>query len=118
MAQSASPHLVQAYFDKRERLIVDLMRARNAHGAGRQRTQAQVQQADTRNSWSELEYTHTAALRSQAAKGTLVAAPHPETEQVLEAAKKRTQARMQQGKKKSGKAIAVTRAPKAPRHAI
>ena len=118
LAQAPSPQLVQAYYDKRERLIVDVMRARNAHGAGRQRTQEQVQQADIRNSWSELEYTRTAALRAQAAKGKLVAAPHPDTEQVLEAARKRTQARMQQGKKKSSKTIAVTRTPKSPRHVI
>ncbi len=118
MATAPSPQLVQSYYDKRERLIVDLLRARNAHGANRQRTPDQIQLADIRNSWSELEYTRTATLRAQAAKGKLVATPQPDTEKVLEAAKLRTQVRIQQGKKQTGKTIAVARGTKSPRQSM
>ncbi len=118
MAQAPSPQVVQAYFDKRERFIVDVMRARNAHGAGRQRTQDQVQRADARNSWAELEYAQTAALRRKALKGKIVDTPQPDTDKVLGAARQRTQSRMQQGKKKTSKTIAVTRGTKSPRQGM
>ncbi len=118
MAQAPSPQVVQAYFDKRERFIIDVMRARNAHGAGRQRTQDQVQRADARNSWTELEYAQTAALRRKAVNGKLVDTPQPDTEKVLGAARQRTQSRMQQGKKKASKTIAVTRGAKSPRQGM
>lgn len=115
MATAPSPQLVQSYFDKRERLIVDLMRARNAHGADRQRTHAQVQQADITNSWAELEYTQTAALRRKASIGKLTVTPRPEVGIKLEEARQRTMARMQQAKKKTGKDTAVTKDQKSRR---
>lgn len=112
MAEAPSPQLVQAYYDKRERLIIDLIRARNAHGAGRQRTHAQVQHADIKTSWSELEYTRMAALRRQSHHGKLVVTPQPDADQVLEAARQNTQARIQQSKKKTDKTAAVKKQPK------
>ncbi len=115
IATAPSPQLVQSYFDKRERLIVDLMRARNAHGAGRQRTHAQVQQADITNSWAELEYMQTATLRRKASIGKLLSTPQPEAETELEEARLRMMARLQQGKKKTGKNAAVTKDQKSRR---
>ncbi len=115
MAAAPSPQLVQSYYDKRERLIVDLLRARNAQGASRHRTQEQVHRADIKTSWAELEYMQTATLRRKASIGKLLITPQPEAETELEKARVRMMARLQQGKKRTGKDAAVTKDQKSRR---